>query len=274
MIRFKQVYFSFPNQPEVEILKGIDLSIYEGEFLTIIGHNGSGKSTLAKHMNGLLLPTKGKVVVDGELATSVDQDIWKIRQRVGMVFQNPDNQFVAPTVLDDVAFGLENLGVPREDMMSRMEKALRQVGMWDYRDREPHRLSGGQKQRVAIAGVLAMKPKLVVLDESTAMLDPMGRKEVIKTVTELRNEGITVVNITHYLEEALSSDRVVVMNDGQIFRQGSPQEIFKEIDVLKGIGLDVPFSVELAARLRKRGFAIEEEVWHPQQLVERLWTLL
>lgn len=273
MIRFEQVYYSFPNQPGVNILKGIDLTIYEGEFLTIIGHNGSGKSTLAKHMNGLYQPRQGTVWVDG-LDTKNQQEIWKIRQRVGMVFQNPDNQFVAPTVLDDVAFGLENLGVPREDMMGRMEQALRQVGMWEYRDREPHRLSGGQKQRVGIAGVLAMRPRLIVLDESTAMLDPQGRKEVIQTVSRLREEGITVVNITHYLEEALSSDRVLVMNAGEVLMQGTPRDIFQQVEVLKKIGLDVPFSVELAMRLRKRGFAIDEEVWHTRQLVERLWTLL
>lgn len=273
MIRFEQVYFAFPNAPETLILKGIDLSIVEGEILTIIGHNGSGKSTLAKHMNGLLLPDKGRVLVDA-MDTKEDKEIWKIRQRVGMVFQNPDNQFVAPTVLDDVAFGLENLGVPQSEMMERIGKALHQVGMWEYRDREPHRLSGGQKQRVAIAGVLAMKPKLVVLDESTAMLDPIGRKEVMETVQELGKQGITVVNITHYLEEAFFSDRIIVMNEGQIFLQGTPREIFKQMDVLKSIGLDVPFSVELASRLRKRGVAIDEEVWHAEQLVERLWSLL
>lgn len=272
MIHFENVHFTYPNAAE-SVIKGIHLTIREGEFVTILGHNGSGKSTLAKHMNGLLLPTAGTVQVGG-YTTSNTKDIWKIRQMVGIVFQNPDNQFVAPTVLDDVAFGLENLGVPREDMLSRIEQALRQVAMWDFKDREPHRLSGGQKQRVAIAGILAMKPKVIVFDESTAMLDPMGRAEVMETAKKLHEEGITIVHITHYLEEAICSDRVLVMNEGEILLEGHPSVIFRNIEQLRRIGLDVPFSVELANRLRKRGFSLSDDIWQMDQLVERLWTLL
>lgn len=270
MITFQNVRFKYSAE---YVLKGIDLTIRDGEFVTIIGHNGSGKSTLAKHINGLLLPSEGVVQVT-DYSTKDPEEIWKIRQLVGMVFQNPDNQFVAPTVLDDVAFGLENLGVPREEMMGRIETALRLVSMWDYRDREPHRLSGGQKQRVAIAGVLAMRPKVIVFDESTAMLDPMGRKEVIDTARRLRETGITVVNITHYLEEAMFSDRVLVMNEGEILTQGTPQEVFRNIEQLRKIGLDVPFSVELAHRLRNRGFPLSEDIWQTDQLVKGLWNLL
>ncbi len=270
MITFQDVHFKYSAE---YVLKGIDLTIQEGEFVTIIGHNGSGKSTLAKHINGLLLPVQGVVRVL-DYSTKDTEDIWKIRQLVGMVFQNPDNQFVAPTVLDDVAFGLENLGVPRAEMMDRIETSLRLVSMWDYRDREPHRLSGGQKQRVAIAGVLAMRPKVIVFDESTAMLDPMGRKEVIETARQLRETGITVVNITHYLEEAMFSDRVLVMNEGEILLQGTPQEVFRNIEQLRMIGLDVPFSVELADRLRNRGFSLSKDIWQTDQLVKQLWSLL
>lgn len=270
MITFDNVHFKYSTE---YVLKGIDLFIQEGEFVTIIGHNGSGKSTMAKHINGLLLPTEGVVRVM-DYSTKDPEEVWKIRQLVGMVFQNPDNQFVAPTVLDDVAFGLENLGVPRSEMMGRIEEALRLVSMWDFRDREPHRLSGGQKQRVAIAGVLAMKPKVIVFDESTAMLDPMGRKEVIDTARHLRETGITVVNITHYLEEAMFSDRVLVMNEGKILSQGTPQEVFRNIEQLRKIGLDVPFSVELANRLRNRGFSLSEDIWQTDQLVKSLWSLL
>jgi energy-coupling factor transport system ATP-binding protein len=268
-----QVNFSYPQSPDELILKQISLTIDDGEFVTIIGHNGSGKSTLSKHINGLLIPTDGDVWIDG-LNTKQEDKIWNIRQRVGMVFQNPDNQFVAPTVFDDVAFGLENMGIPRDEMLRRIPQALEQVSMSAFKDREPHRLSGGQKQRVAIAGVLAMKPRMIVLDESTAMLDPIGRKEVLSVVRSLHKEGITVINITHYLEEALFSDRVIVMNDGEIFTQGTPLEVFSQMDDLKRIGLDVPFSVEMASRLRKKGLNISKEIWQTDQLVHAIWNLL
>lgn len=270
MITFEQVDFTYGRD---RVLKGIDLTISEGEFVSIIGHNGSGKSTLAKLMNGLLLPTSGMVRIQG-LCTAEKDDIWKIRQLVGMVFQNPDNQFVAPTVLDDVAFGLENLGVPRAEMLDRIENALHQVGMWGERDREPHRLSGGQKQRVAIAGVLAMKPKVIIFDESTAMLDPLGRKEVLQTARRLHQEGITVVNITHYPDETIFSNRIVVMNQGELFLEGKPQDVFRHRDLLRGIQLDVPFSIELADQLRKKGVPLSSEVWKMDELVEHLWTLM
>ncbi|HJV47061.1 MAG TPA: energy-coupling factor transporter ATPase [Bacillota bacterium] len=273
LVVFNQVNFAYPQKPEELILKQVSLTVSQGEFVTIIGHNGSGKSTLAKHMNGLLLPTNGQVFIDS--IDTLDQDtLWNIRQRVGIVFQNPDNQFVAPTVYDDVGFGLENLGISRQEMIVRIEEALQQVSMAAYKDREPHRLSGGQKQRVAIAGILAMKPKLIVLDESTAMLDPIGRKEVLSVVDSLHKEGITIINITHYLEEALSSDRIIVMNRGEIFLQGTPLEVFSHSDELRKIGLDVPFSVEMAIRLRKRGLTISKEIWRTDQLVTELWNLL
>lgn len=273
LVMFKNVSFSYPQKSEDLILRNVSLSILEGEFVTILGHNGSGKSTLAKHMNGLLVPTNGDVLIDS-LNTRDETEIWKIRQRVGMVFQNPDNQFVAPTVFDDVGFGLENLGIPRDEMIVRIDQALQQVSMNAYKDREPHRLSGGQKQRVAIAGVLAMRPKLIVLDESTAMLDPIGRKEVLSVVKSLHGEGITIVNITHYLEEALFSDRIMVMNQGEIFLEGTPLEVFTRKDDLRRIGLDVPFPVEMADRLRRKGLKISGEIWRTDQLVTELWNLL
>lgn len=270
MITFEEVEFTYGKNP---VLRKINLSISAGEFVSVIGHNGSGKSTLAKHMNGLLVPTSGLVDVQG-LSTANKDEAWRIKQLVGMVFQNPDNQFVAPTVFDDVAFGLENLGVPREEMVERIESALNHVGMWAERDREPHRLSGGQKQRVAIAGILAMMPKVVIFDESTAMLDPMGRREVLETALRLHQEGITVVNITHYPEEAVFSNRILVMNEGQIILQGQPSDIFQNIDQLHAVGLDVPFSVKLADQLRKKGLSLAPDVWKMDELVERLWTLL
>ncbi|RKD22675.1 energy-coupling factor transporter ATPase [Ammoniphilus oxalaticus] len=271
MISFKQVCFSY--EQEQPALIGIDLTIEAGEFVTIIGHNGSGKSTLAKHMNGLLQPSSGRVSVQG-LCASEKENLWRIRQWIGMVFQNPDNQFVAPTVLDDVAFGLENLGVARKEMIERIEWALDQVEMWEYRDRQPHQLSGGQKQRVAVAGILAMKPKVIVLDESTAMLDPIGRQELLETMRKLHQEGITVVNITHYPDEALICDRLLVMNKGELFLQGTPQDVFKQISKLRSIQLDVPFVVELADRLRRKGVPLSVDIWKTDELVERLWNLL
>jgi energy-coupling factor transport system ATP-binding protein len=273
LIELDRVEFAYPQEPDKHILKDVCLTIKQGEFVSIIGHNGSGKSTLAKHMNGLLLPTSGKVTING-LDTADQVNVWKVRQQVGMVFQNPDNQFVAPTVIDDVAFGLENIGLPREEMHDRIETALRQVSMQDYKDREPHRLSGGQKQRVAIAGVIAMRPHVIVFDESTAMLDPIGRKEVIETARALNQSGITIVLITHNLEEALFADRLIVMNKGMILREGTPSEVFSHIEELKTIGLDVPFTVELSQRLKKRGLPLDKDTIKSDRLVEQLWKLL
>jgi energy-coupling factor transport system ATP-binding protein len=273
LVSFERVCFAYPNKEAEQVLTELSFTIQDGEWITIIGHNGSGKSTLAKLLNGLLLPTSGTVRVTG-IDTKDQQQIWKIRQLVGMVFQNPDNQFVAPTVLDDVAFGLENLGVPREDMMSRIQAALAQVSMLDFTDYEPHRLSGGQKQRVAIAGILAMRPKAIVFDESTAMLDPIGRKEVMGVVQELHQKGFTIINITHFLEEALYSDRILVMEKGKIAMQGQPKEVFSHVRELKQIGLDVPFLVDLTDRLRKQGVPLTSTPWNEEQLVEFLWKLL
>lgn len=273
LVSFEDVDFFYPNKETELVLTDLSFGVQEGEWITIIGHNGSGKSTLAKLLNGLLLPTSGKVTVAG-IDTQNQQEIWKIRQLVGMVFQNPDNQFVAPTVLDDVAFGLENLGVPREEMMSRIKASLAQVSMLPHMDYEPHRLSGGQKQRVAIAGILAMRPKAIVLDESTAMLDPIGRSEIMEVVKALHQKGFTIINITHFLEEALYSDRILVMEKGKIIMQGQPREVFSHVRELKEVGLDVPFLVDLTYRLQKLGMPLSSKPWSEKQLVESLWKLL
>ncbi|NLY56047.1 MAG: energy-coupling factor transporter ATPase [Firmicutes bacterium] len=255
---------------QVEALRGIDLTIEEGEFLAIVGHNGSGKSTLAKHLNALLLPTEGKVWVDG-LDTADPQNLWQVRQRVGMVFQNPDNQIVATTVEEDVAFGPENLGIDPAEIRRRVDEALAAVGMAEYALRPPHNLSGGQKQRVAIAGVLAMRPKCIVLDEPTAMLDPVGRAEVLRTVQELnRTERITVVWITHFMSEAAASDRVCVMDRGRISLQGAPKQVFANVEKLKQLHLDVPQVTELAHVLKKAGMPVSHEVLDKEELVEQL----
>lgn len=252
-----------PDNSAMRGLDGVTLSVYEGEFLVLVGHNGSGKSTLAKMMNGLLLPQKGTVTVFGQKTDSTEPgfDILEIRKKVGMVFQNPDNQMVASIVEDDVAFGPENLGVPREEIIRRVQWALDSVGMAEYRDRTPTKLSGGQKQRIAIAGALAMKPRVLILDESTAMLDPQGRKEVLQTVHRLnREEGITVVLITHFMEEALDADRVVVLSGGKTVMSGSPREVFSRGKELKEIGLAVPRAVELNSALIESGFPLKNNM--------------
>ena len=239
IIRFENVHFTYPEE-EKESLCGVDLSIDQGSFVAVLGHNGSGKSTLAKHMNAILLPSSGKVFVR-ELDTADEAKLLDIRRRVGMVFQNPDNQIVANVVEDDVAFAPENLGVPSEEIRQRVDAALRQVGMYEFRMHAPHLLSGGQKQRVAIAGVLAMEPEVLVLDEPTAMLDPQGRLEVIQTVTRLcREKGMTVVLITHHMEECIGADRLVVMSNGAIVADGSPAEVFSQVELMEREGLDVP----------------------------------
>ncbi|WP_370822435.1 energy-coupling factor transporter ATPase [Dialister invisus] len=253
-----------------DALKDVTAQIKKGEFTAIIGTNGSGKSTLARHLNALLIPTAGELIVEG-MRTSDANRIWDIRQKVGMVFQNPDNQLVAAVVEEDVAFGPENLGVPPEEIRERVDFALGKVGMTSYREQAPSMLSGGQKQRVAIAGVLAMKPDCIVLDEPTAMLDPKGRKEVMDTIHELnKTEGITIVLITHFMEEAVTADHILVIDKGVLKMEGMPREIFSQADKVTEIGLDVPVPADLARRLRKKGMAVSERCMTDEELGEAL----
>lgn len=253
-----------------DALKDVTAQIKKGEFTAIIGTNGSGKSTLARHLNALLLPTEGELIVEG-MRTSDAGRVWDIRQKVGMVFQNPDNQLVAAVVEEDVAFGPENLGVPPEEIRERVDLALKKVGMTSYRKQAPSMLSGGQKQRVAIAGVLAMKPDCIVLDEPTAMLDPKGRKEVMDTIHELnKKEGITIVLITHFMEEAVTADHILVIDKGVLKMEGTPREIFSQADKVTEIGLDVPVPADLARRLRKKGMAVSEKCMTDEELGEAL----
>ena len=254
-------------------LDGVDLDVKQGEFVAVLGHNGSGKSTLAKHLNVLLTPGSGTLWVDGKDAGDAD-NLWDIRQSTGMVFQNPDNQIIASVVEEDVAFGPENIGVPTQEIWKRVEKSLRSVGMIQYREHSPNKLSGGQKQRIAIAGVMAMEPKCIVLDEPTAMLDPNGRKEVLDAVEQLnREKGMTVILITHYMEEVVRADRVYVMDDGKVVMQGTPREIFSQVDKLKSYRLDVPQVTPLAHELRKSGLQIPQGILTRQELVEALCQL-
>ena len=253
-----------------DALKDVTAQIKKGEFTAIIGTNGSGKSTLARHLNALLLPTEGELIVEG-MRTSDAGRVWDIRQKVGMVFQNPDNQLVAAVVEEDVAFGPENLGVPPEEIRERVDLALETVGMTSYRKQAPSMLSGGRKQRVAIAGVLAMKPDCIVLDEPTAMLDPKGRKEVMDTIHELnKKEGITIVLITHFMEEAVTADHILVIDKGVLKMEGTPREIFSQADKVTEIGLDVPVPADLARRLRKKGMAVSEKCMTDEELGEAL----
>ncbi len=256
------------------VLKEINLQVAPGEYLVILGHNGSGKSTLAKQLNALLTPSEGQVLVCG-MDTQDASCRWEIRRQAGMVFQNPDNQIVGTTVEEDVAFGLENLGVPYEEMRQRVDESLQKLDIQHLAGREPHQLSGGQKQRLAIAGILAMRPTIIILDEATSMLDPLGRQEVMQAVRQLnRQEGICVIQITHFMEEALAADRVVVMQEGRIRMQGPPEEVLRQREALLAAGLEVPFAVELAGRLRSQGIDLDEKIIHREQLVEALWTLL
>lgn len=257
------VYVDGENQ-EVAALKGISLSIAPGEFVAIIGTNGSGKSTLARHFNGLLAPTNGHCIVDG-LDTAEEQNLWAVRQSVGMVFQNPDNQIVAAIVEEDVAFGLENIGVPGPEIYPRVKKALETVGMLDYAKHAPHRLSGGQKQRVAIAGVIALEPKCIVFDEPTAMLDPQGRKEIVSTVLQLNKEKhITIVYITHKMEEAMLADRIIAMKQGEIAMEGTPQEVFTQVDKVRSLGLECPLAAEVAYALQMNGHTLPPILTHKE----------
>lgn len=260
------------NGNDVRALDDVSLSIGRGEFVAIIGTNGSGKSTLAKHFNVLLQPTEGTVTVCG-FNTLDDEHIWNIRQHVGMVFQNPDNQIVAAVVEEDVAFGPENLGVPSAEIRKRVDDALAAVNMTEYAEHGPHLLSGGQKQRIAIAGVLAMKPDCIVLDEPTAMLDPKGRLEVLETIHRLnKEEGITIVIITHFMEEAVTADRVVVMKNGVKLQEGTPREIFTQVDKLKDLGLDVPVAAEVASKIIQKGVDIPNDIITNDELGDALTT--
>ncbi len=254
----------------VKALRGVNLDIMRGEFLTILGHNGSGKSTLARHFNGLLTPSKGEVTVDG-MSVKDKKLIREIRKRVGMVFQNPDNQLVSTVVEEDVAFGSENLGIPADEIRQRVDWALETLNMIDYRHESPHQLSGGQKQRVAIAGILATKPDCIVLDEPTALLDPLGRQEVIEAAKKLnREEGITVVLITHFMNEAIESDRIVVMDAGEIKLTGTPREIFDQVELIRELGLDIPMATQIAVGLRQKGIKVADHILAAEELVNSL----
>ncbi len=277
VIEIKNLRFSYDegegNQGN-EILKGIDLSVRKGEFLAVLGHNGSGKSTLAKHLNCILLPTEGSVTIEG-MDTADENLLYDIRQKVGMVFQNPDNQLVATIVEEDVAFAPENLGVPPAEIRQRVDYALEAVNMTKYAGHAPHMLSGGQKQRIAIAGVLAMKPHVIVMDEPTAMLDPVGRREIMDTIKKLnREENITVILITHFMEEAAQADRVVVMDHGRIVMEGNPKAVFYNVAELKKIGLDVPQTTELIQALSKTVPGIKSDVLTVDECIESIMSLL
>lgn len=271
VVEFSNVFFRY-REDAPWVLKDCTFTIYENEWVAIIGHNGSGKSTIAKLMNGLLFPEKGQIKVNGVEIN--EETVWDIRRDIGMVFQNPDNQFVGATVQDDVAFGMENRGVPREEMHKRIDESLSIVGMEIYRQAEPYRLSGGQKQRVAIAGVLAVFPQVLILDEATSMLDPIGRREIMHTVTNIRKQHqLSLVTITHDLNEIKQAERVIVINQGEIWDIAAPRHIFKKQTDLQNMGLDVPFITSLNTELRKLGLALENEALNQEELLEELWIL-
>lgn len=277
IIETRDLVFDYIRRDEEGNVEGIitavdnvSLSVKQGEFIAILGHNGSGKSTLAKHFNAILYPTEGTVFVDG-MDTRDDEKLWDVRREAGMVFQNPDNQIIGQIVEEDVGFGPENLGVPTEEIWQRVEESLKAVGMYEFRKYAPGKLSGGQKQRVSIAGVIAMHPKCIVLDEPTAMLDPLGRKEVIRAVRALNDvEGITVILITHYMEEIIHADKVFVMDQGKVALQGTPREIFSQVEKLKELRLDVPQVTMLAHELREKGLDIPEGILTKEELIEAL----
>ena len=263
---------------EIPALREVNLSIKEGEYISVLGHNGSGKSTLAKLLNLILIPTSGKIYIDGKDVSDEnlsEDEVFEVRKKIGMVFQNPDNQIVATVVEEDVAFGAENLGLPREEIRRRVVNALNVVGMQDYARHAPHKLSGGQKQRVAIAGIIAMKPRVIIFDESTAMLDPIGRKAVIEIMEKLnREENITVINITHYMEEAARADRVIVINDGEMILDGAPEEVFSKVDLLHSIGLESPQSTELVNKLRSAGFDVDIHAIGEEECLNTILSVL
>lgn len=277
MITAQHITFRYPavgNRQEPPVLQDISLTVEKGSFTAVLGHNGSGKSTLAKHFNAILLPEEGRVLVDG-MDTADEANLFEIRQNAGMVFQNPDNQIVATIVEEDVAFAPENLGVPPEEIRRRTDAALKAVNMYDYRFHAPSQLSGGQKQRVAIAGVIAMQPDCIVLDEPTAMLDPQGRQEVLETIRRLnREQGITIVLITHYMEEAAQADRVVVVDDGKIVLDDTPKKVFSQVDRMKSLGLDVPQVTELVWALRQEGLPLPAEIITETDCISALEKLL
>ena len=269
IVSLKGVSFQYEGQ-ERYALNNVTFDIYEGEWLAIVGHNGSGKSTMAKLLNGLQFPQVGEITVCGIGLN--EETIWDVRKKLGMVFQNPDNQFVGTTVQDDVAFGLENHGIPRDEMVQRVEDSLKKVKMDKFLYQEPHHLSGGQKQRVAIAGVLALRPSVIILDEATSMLDPRGREEVLETVRVLKEEkSLTVISITHDLEEAAKADRIIVMNKGEVFREGVPEEIFSMDEQLIQLGLDIPFSVKMSKAFRQKGIDLSKHYLSEEELVTELW---
>ncbi|MHC1724078.1 MAG: energy-coupling factor transporter ATPase [Aminipila sp.] len=272
IIKIENLQFYYNREADqllVEAIKNVSLEVEKGHFIAIIGKNGSGKSTLAKNINALLLPSSGTVYVKG-FDTKNDDHIWDIRQAAGMVFQNPDNQLVSSIVEDDVAFGPENLGIAPEEIRQRVDSALKAVNMYEHRKKAPHLLSGGQKQRIAIAGVIAMMPDCIVFDEPTAMLDPKGRAGVMEIINKLHSEGITVILITHFMEEAANADRVIIMDKGNIILDGAPVEIFSEVEKIREIGLDVPVAVDLADKLRKRGINIPKDIIGTEEMVEYL----
>lgn len=275
MIKTEHLQYTYRTDktPIEFVLDNVNIEIKSGEFVAILGHNGCGKSTLAKHFNGLLLPTGGNVYISG-MDTKDEELYWNVRRTVGMVFQNPDNQLVATVVEEDVAFAPENLGVPSDEIRERVDGALKAVGMYEYRKHAPHRLSGGQKQRVAIAGAIAMRPKCIVLDEPTAMLDPQGRKEVIRTIKSLKDEGMTVVLITHYMDEAAQADRVIVMDKGNVVLDDVPKKVFSEVKLLKKIGLDVPQVTELLYDLKKAGLPVSYDILTVEECADELMKIL
>jgi energy-coupling factor transport system ATP-binding protein len=270
LIQLQNISYQYDGQTALA-LEDVSFDVFESEWLAIVGHNGSGKSTLAKLLNGLQFPQKGNIEVSGIHLT--EDTVWDVRKQVGMVFQNPDNQFVGATVQDDVAFALENNGIPREQMVERVTGALKKVQMETFLNQEPHNLSGGQKQRVAIAGVIALRPLVIILDEATSMLDPRGREEVLNTVRELKaDHQMTVISITHDLEEAAKADRIIVMNKGKLYREGTPEEIFQMDEELIALGLDMPFPVKMSKLLKDKGVKIDKPYLSEEELVAELWT--
>ena len=274
IVSVKDISFEYVTEDSrFKAIDDLSLNVKQGEFVVVIGHNGSGKSTLSKNLNAILMPTKGDIYIDG-LNTKVEEYLWDIRQTAGMVFQNPDNQIVATIIEEDVAFGPENLGIEPIEIRKRVKEALTSVGMYELRDRQPHLLSGGQKQRVAIACIIAMKPKCIIFDEATAMLDPSGRKEVMKTIKRLnKEENITIMHITHFMEEAVDADRVIVMEKGKKVLEGTPKEVFSKVDKLKRIGLDVPYMTELSKELKEEGLDINDDILTVDEMVMKLCQL-
>lgn len=273
IIKGENISYKYSESDLVYAVNNVNLEVKKGEFLAILGRNGSGKSTIAKNFNGLFIPTEGVILVDN-IDTRDEEKIWDIRQNVGMVFQNPDNQIVATVVEEDVAFGPENLGVPSEEIRSRVDSALNKVKMFEFKRNAPHLLSGGQKQRVAIAGILAMEPKCIIFDEATSMLDPSGRKEIIEIMKKLNKDlGITIITITHYMNEAAEADRIIVMDKGEIRLQGTPREIFQNVEEIRKMGLEVPQMTELAFELKKEGISINKDILSIDEMVRELCQL-